>query len=123
MVLSLQVQTLDLFEALCYFLITMKKVKFNPVLSTKKLLGSLDERPRLILINRFGLESNNPRTLESIGREYGITRERVRQIEAFALNKIRKSSDFASSHDNLLLVPGMPVSLDKDSSWKRINTP
>lgn len=74
----------------------MKKVKFNPVLSTKKLLGSLDERPRLILINRFGLESNNPRTLESIGREYGITRERVRQIEAFALNKIRKSSDFDS---------------------------
>jgi len=74
----------------------MKKVKFNPVLSTKKLLGSLDERPRLVLVNRFGLESGSPRTLESIGREHGITRERVRQIEAFALNKMRKSREFSS---------------------------
>ncbi len=77
----------------------MKKIKFNPVLSTKKLLSSLDERPKLVLVNRFGLESESPRTLESIGQEYGITRERVRQIEAFALNKMRKSKEFSSLED------------------------
>lgn len=51
------------------------------------------------MVNRFGLGPEAPRTLESIGQEYGITRERVRQIETFALNKIRKSKEFSSSGD------------------------
>jgi hypothetical protein len=45
------------------------------------------------------LVSPDPRTLESIGQEYGITRERVRQIEAFALNKIRKSDQYKKTDD------------------------
>ncbi len=73
----------------------MEKMTFNPISITKKLLNSLEERPRVVLVERFGLGNSNPRTLESIGKEYGITRERVRQIEAFALNKVRKSDDFS----------------------------
>lgn len=72
----------------------MEKITFNPILVTKKLLSSLDERPKSVLKERFGLASNKFRTLDSIGRDYGITRERVRQIESFALDKIRKSKEF-----------------------------
>lgn len=60
------------------------------------MLASLDDRPKRVLEERFGLSSEEPRTLESIGQEYGITRERVRQIEAFALNKIRKSEEYST---------------------------
>lgn len=77
----------------------MKRITFNPSLITKKLLNALDERPRDVLEKRFGLVSGSPRTLESIGREYNITRERVRQIEAFALNKARKSEEFSALSD------------------------
>lgn len=77
----------------------MENVTFNPILVTKKLLNSLDDRPRRVLEERFGLSSDKNRTLESIGREYNITRERVRQIESFALNKIRSSNEFSSFED------------------------
>ncbi|MEK7556564.1 MAG: HTH domain-containing protein [Patescibacteria group bacterium] len=50
---------------------------------TEKLLNSLDARSRDIVIRRFGLKSGQAETLESIGKEYGITRERVRQIESY----------------------------------------
>lgn len=50
---------------------------------TEKLLGSLDARSRDIIIRRFGLTTGQEETLESIGKEYGITRERVRQIESY----------------------------------------
>lgn len=50
---------------------------------TEKLLGSLDARSRDIIIRRFGLKTGQEETLESIGKEYGITRERVRQIESY----------------------------------------
>jgi len=73
----------------------MKKTSFNPVFVTSKLLKVLEERPRDILVKRFGLNLNAPKTLESIGKQYDITRERVRQIEAFALNKIRQSDQFS----------------------------
>lgn len=53
------------------------------------LLQGLDERERRILILRFGLEEYEPHTLEEVAREFGITRERVRQIESAALKKIR----------------------------------
>lgn len=77
----------------------MQKTTFNPVFITKKLLNSLDQRPQRVLAERFGLGSGSSRTLESIGQEYGITRERVRQIEAFALNKIRQSNEFNQAQD------------------------
>ena len=54
------------------------------------ILGRLDERERKILISRFGIGDSGERTLEDLGRELGITKERVRQIEARAQNKLRK---------------------------------
>ncbi len=55
-------------------------------------LGSLNGRERKVLELRFGLEDGRQRTLEEVGREFGLTRERVRQIEAEALRKLRHPS-------------------------------
>ena len=70
-------------------------MKMKPKQVIKKLLAVLPERARDVLIARYGLGKNPTRsTLESIGRRYGITRERVRQIENYAINNIRKSEVF-----------------------------
>ncbi len=53
------------------------------------LLGDLKERERQVIILRFGLEDGHPRTLEEVGKEFDVTRERIRQIEAKALRKLR----------------------------------
>jgi RNA polymerase primary sigma factor len=55
----------------------------------KDYLNNLDERERKILVLRFGLGSEEPHTLEEVAKKFDITRERVRQIEAVALKKIR----------------------------------
>jgi RNA polymerase primary sigma factor len=52
-------------------------------------LGSIRQRERRVLQLRFGLEDGRSRTLEEVGREFGVTRERIRQIEAKALRKLR----------------------------------
>ena len=52
-------------------------------------LGSISQRERRVLQLRFGLEDGRSRTLEEVGREFGVTRERIRQIEAKALRKLR----------------------------------
>ena len=53
------------------------------------LLQDLKERERQVIILRFGLEDGHPRTLEEVGKEFNVTRERIRQIEAKALRKLR----------------------------------
>lgn len=55
-----------------------------------EILYDLNEREQKILTMRFGLEDEIPHTLEEVGEEFGVTRERIRQIEVKALNKIRK---------------------------------
>jgi RNA polymerase primary sigma factor len=54
------------------------------------MLGRLDDRERRILVNRYGLGGAGELTLEQLGRELGITKERVRQIESRAQDKLRK---------------------------------
>ena len=58
--------------------------------AVKGMLGRLDERERRIIISRFGISGANEQTLEQLGRELGITKERVRQIESRAQEKLRK---------------------------------
>ena len=56
------------------------------------LLGDLKERERQVIELRFGLRDGHPRTLEEVGKEFNVTRERIRQIEAKALRKLRHPS-------------------------------
>ena len=56
----------------------------------KGMLGKLDDRERRIIISRYGLGGVSEQTLEQLGRELGITKERVRQIESRAQDKLRK---------------------------------
>ena len=66
----------------------------------EEILQSLAPREAAVLILRYGLRDNRPRTLEEVGKEFNVTRERIRQIEAKALrklrhpNKIKKFQDF-----------------------------
>ncbi|MCW1922921.1 RNA polymerase sigma factor RpoD/SigA [Luteolibacter arcticus] len=55
------------------------------------LLGVLDKRERRIIDERFGLTGKTPMTLEEVGREFGVTRERIRQLQNVALTKMRKA--------------------------------
>ena len=54
-----------------------------------KMLGVLDEREQEILRLRFGLDRGEPRTLDEVGVHFNLTRERIRQIEARAMSKLR----------------------------------
>ena len=66
-----------------------------------EVLGSLSEREQKVLRMRFGLDDGRPRTLEEVGREFAVTRERIRQIEAKALRKLRHPSRSKKLRDYL----------------------
>ena len=72
-------------------------INFKPKLVGKALLATLLERAQDIMRRRYGLEDGEGETLEAIGQRYGITRERVRQIEEFSLRTIRKSPAFGAT--------------------------
>lgn len=57
-----------------------------------EMLDTLSDREKKVLMLRFGLEDGRPRTLEEVGKEFNVTRERIRQIEAKALRKLRHPS-------------------------------
>ncbi len=58
--------------------------------AVKGMLGRLDDRERRIIVSRFGLDGAGEQTLEQLGKELGVTKERVRQLEARAQGKLRK---------------------------------
>ncbi|NNN19073.1 MAG: sigma-70 family RNA polymerase sigma factor [Acidimicrobiaceae bacterium] len=66
-----------------------------------RLLAPLDEREREILRLRFGLDRGEPRTLEEVGEHFNLTRERIRQIEARAMSKLRHPSSDTGARDLL----------------------
>ena len=66
-----------------------------------KVLDGLAERERKVISLRFGLEDGHPRTLEEVGREFGVTRERIRQIESKTLAKLRHPSHSSKLKDYL----------------------
>ena len=58
----------------------------------EKVMETLTEREQKVIRLRYGLGSGRPRTLEEVGKEFNVTRERIRQIEAKALRKLRHPS-------------------------------
>ena len=56
------------------------------------MLHALSDREARVLKMRFGLEGQRPMTLEEVGKKFGVTRERIRQIEAKALRKLKHPS-------------------------------
>jgi RNA polymerase primary sigma factor len=67
----------------------------------RRVLDSLSERERKVIELRFGLVDGHPRTLEEVGREFGVTRERIRQIESKTLCKLRHPSRSSKLKDYL----------------------
>ncbi len=80
-----------------YLDIVKKEFQRNPepILVAREVLRILPERTMNVTEKRFGLDGEDPKTLEKIGKSYGITRERVRQIEASAFNKIKNTGSDA----------------------------
>lgn len=67
----------------------------------RRILDSLSDRERKVIELRFGLKDGHPRTLEEVGRVFGVTRERIRQIESKTLSKLRHPSRSAKLRDYL----------------------
>ena len=66
--------------------------EFNLIEATGGVLGSLTAREAIVLRMRFGIGMNTDHTLEEVGKQFDVTRERIRQIEAKALRKLRHPS-------------------------------
>lgn len=66
-----------------------------------EIISTLSEREQKIIRLRFGIGGGRPHTLEEVGNEFAVTRERIRQIEAKALSKLRKNKDTKKLHEYL----------------------
>jgi RNA polymerase sigma factor (sigma-70 family) len=64
-----------------------------------QVLGTLEARERAVLRMRYGLDDGTPRTLDEIGRAFGLSRERIRQIERETMAKLRHPSRSESLRD------------------------
>lgn len=103
----------------------MAVISFKPKQVTKRLLSNLQDRAHDIIVNRYGLgDTADSKTLEAIGKKYGITRERVRQIENAAIASIRKSENY-KTEDKVFgeikdLVEAMGVMVHEDDFLSHI---
>ncbi len=61
------------------------------------LLDVLTFREKMIIFQRFGLDDGEPKTLEEIGKKFGMTRERIRQLQNIALSKLRRAREAGSN--------------------------
>ncbi|MCD7779413.1 MAG: sigma-70 family RNA polymerase sigma factor [Candidatus Gastranaerophilales bacterium] len=66
-----------------------------------KILKELNQKERKIIISRFGIDGNKPKTLEELGKDMGFSKERIRQIESIALKKLRTSNNINHLKDYL----------------------
>jgi len=73
--------------------INKKKARFSFFLALERLFSELSERPSGIIKERYGIKNEDPKTLEEIGKEYKITRERVRQIIRETFKKLKKKKN------------------------------
>lgn len=90
----------------------MVNLKFKPKQSSKNLLSVLPGRAKDIIVSRYGLgKSTTKMTLDAIGKTYGITRERVRQIENYAINNIRKSEAYKKEKSTFVEIEDLIHSL------------
>lgn len=98
--------------------------------SISKLLSSLSDRQRRVVVLRFGLENQRMYTLQGIGLEFNVTRERIRQIEAKALRRLRWQCYFGSSRQLKTYKDKEPTTLEEmllraifRVSWKKRGQP
>ncbi len=77
------------------------------------LLEVLDERERKIIFSRFGLDGGKPRTLEEVGKKFGVTRERIRQLQNIAISKLRRALQ-KKERPSLAAMAGTGETLDFD---------
>ncbi|MFO0705183.1 MAG: HTH domain-containing protein [Candidatus Andersenbacteria bacterium] len=76
---------------------------FEPARQVQELLEKLDSRAKNIVQKRFGLDGTKPKTLESLGKSYGITRERVRQIENLSVKQLKKNGGESVARANKII--------------------
>jgi len=76
---------------------------FEPARQVAELLEKLDSRAKNIVQKRFGLDGTKPKTLESLGKSYTITRERVRQIESLSVKQLKKTGGASVNQVNKII--------------------
>ena len=81
-----------LLSCLCYYQPDLSKTIFGLKEATTDVLEGLTAREAKVLRMRFGIDMNTDHTLEEVGKQFDVTRERIRQIEAKALRKLRHPS-------------------------------
>lgn len=79
-----------------------------------ELLDVLDEREKKIIFSRFGLDGGKAKTLEEVGRKFGVTRERIRQLQNIALMKLRRALQKKEKPIEHLLPAGLAGELDDE---------